>query len=278
MNEKIKKKQIAGMNLMYKWYSLEYFFDAMEELGFESVSIWGGPPHFDCDYMGYQECKKVRQQVERRGLSVEGFLVTGSNYRYQMAEQDKSQREHVFQYFRNGILACEEMGSPYMSVNSGWGYWDCDREDAFCRSSDMLLRLCEEGEKHHVSIAMESLKACESNLVVTLEDTRRMFDKVNHPWFQIMADTGAIVYNGERLEDWFQCFGDKIGAIHFVDGMHLAWGDGKSPLDDMVFSIMKHRYQGCLALETSGGRYLANPKEADRKAITILSRFTDSWI
>ena len=43
MKGKIKRKQIAGMNLIYKWHTFEYFLDAMEELGFESIFLWGGP-------------------------------------------------------------------------------------------------------------------------------------------------------------------------------------------------------------------------------------------
>lgn len=275
MEGMIKRKQIAGMNLMYKWYSFDYFLDSMVELGFESISLWGGPPHFDCDYLGYQDCIRIGSQVRSRGLSIEGFLVTGSNYRYQIATEEKEQREHVFQYFRNGILACEELGSPCMSVNSGWGYYSHDREEAFKRSRDMLARLCREAKEHHVLITMESLKSCETNLAVTLEDAKRMEKEVDSPAFRLMADTGAIAYNGERLEDWFGCFGDRIASIHFVDGMHLAWGEGKSPLDDMMMSLVRHRYQGCLALETSGGKYFSNPREADRKAMTILNRFIE---
>ena len=90
-----------------------------------------------------------------------------------------------------------------------------------------------------------------------------------------MADTGAIGYNKERLEDWFDCFGKQIRSIHFVDGMHLTWGDGKSGLDDMIKSIITHEYQGCLALETSGSAYLPDPIEADRKAMRILSPFLE---
>lgn len=275
MEGKIKRRQIAGMNLMYKWYSFEYFLNSMEELGFESISLWGGPPHFDCDYLGYQDCTRIRSAAGRRGLSITGFLVTGSNYRYQIATEEREQWEHVFQYFRNGILACEELGSPYMSINSGWGYLNHDREEALKRSRDMIVRLCQEAQEHHVLITMESLKACETNLVVTMEDAKRMDEAVHHPAFRLMADTGAIVYNEERLEDWFRCFGNRIGAIHFVDGMHLAWGDGKSALDDMMMSIVKHGYQGCLALETSGKKYFPNPKEADRKAMAILNRFVE---
>ena len=39
MRGKIKRRQIAGMNLMYKWYSFEYFLEAMESLGFESIFL-----------------------------------------------------------------------------------------------------------------------------------------------------------------------------------------------------------------------------------------------
>lgn len=273
MRDRIKRSQVAGMNLMYRWYSFEYFLDAMEKLGFESISIWGGPPHFDCDCMGYEDCARIRREVEKRNLAITGFLVTASNYRYQIGVEEHDQRERVFRYFRNGILAAEELGSPYMSVNSGWGYWNHDREEAFRRAADMLYRLCCEGEKHHVKIVMESLKSLETQLVVTLEDTKRMEQAVSHPYFRLMADTGALAYNGESLEDWFACFGDRIEAMHFVDGMHLTWGDGGSPLDEMMVSLIKHNYQGCLALETSGARYFADPMAADRKALQILGRF-----
>lgn len=275
MRGKIKRKQIAGMNLMYKWHSFEYFLDAMEELGFESISLWGGPPHFDCDYLSYPECSRIRREAQHRGLGITGFLVTGSNYRYQIATEEREQREHVFHYFRNGILACEELGCPSMSINSGWGYLDHDREEAWKRSRDMIYRLCEEAKEHHVRLTMESLKACETNLAVTLDDVKRMEQEVCHPAFFIMADTGAIVYNHERLEDWFACFGDRIDSIHFVDGMHLIWGDGKSALDDMMKTIITFGYEGCLALETSGAGYMSDPKEADRKAMRILSPFLE---
>ena len=139
----------------------------------------------------------------------------------------------------------------------------------------MIRRLCEEGQAHGVTVAMESLKSCETNLVVTLEDTIRMEREVNHSGFRILGDTGAIAYNKERLEDWFAAFGDKICTMHFVDGMHLTWGDGKSPLDDMMMTMIRHNYKGCLSLETSGSRYFTNPREADRKALKILEPFVE---
>lgn len=37
----LKRSQIAGMNLSYRYFSFDYFLDSMERIGFQSVEIWG---------------------------------------------------------------------------------------------------------------------------------------------------------------------------------------------------------------------------------------------
>ena len=54
---------------------------------------------------------------------------------------------------------------------------------------------------------------------------------------------------------------------------HQAWGDGGSPLADMMQTLEQHGFMGPLMLETSAGKYMTDPKEADRKAMAVLSRF-----
>ena len=273
MDMKLRHDQIAGMNLIYKWYSFEYFLDAMQELGFESISIWGGPPHFDCDWKGWQDTSYIRKGAEHRNLKITGFLATSTNYRYQVGVTEPEHRERAFQYFANGIRAAAECGSPSVGINTGWGYRDMDREEAFKRCADMLYRLCDVCRENGVYLALESLKSLETTVGVTLSDIKRMADEINHPSLRIMPDTGAVSYNGERLEEWFQVFGEKIIALHFVDGMHQAWGDGGSPLADMMQTLEQHGFKGPLMLETSAGKYMTDPKEADRKAMAVLSRF-----
>lgn len=275
MKMKLQHSQIAGMNLIYKWHTMDYFLDAMQELGFEAISIWGGPPHFDCDWKGWQDTAPIRKGAAHRGLSIAGFLVTSTNYRYQVGITERDHRERAFQYFSNGIRAAAEAGSPSVGINTGWGYRDMDREEAFKRSADMLNRLCDVCRENGVVLALESLKALETTIGVHLEDCQRIFDMVDHPSLRIMPDTGAIAYNKERLEDWFAAFGDRIVALHFVDGMHQEWGEGQSPLDDMIATLVMHRFQGPLMLETSAGKYMVHPKEADRKAMAVLSRFIE---
>lgn len=263
------------MNLMYKWHSFAYFLESMERLGFESIALWGGPPHFSCDYISYTDCGKLRREIEKKKLNIRSFLVTSTGYRYQIATEEKEFYEKSFLYFLNGIQACEELGCQYMGCNSGWGYVNRNREEAWKRSREMLSRLADEAQKRKVILTMESLKRIETNLVFTLEDTKRMYEEIHSPAFQIMADTGAIAYQGENLRQWFTTFGSSLKCMHFVDSMHQAWGDGESDLPEMMDTIMEFSYEGVLALETAGQNYFQNPYLADKKNMEALAPYLE---
>lgn len=273
MSGRLRRNQVAGMNLMYKWYSFDYFLDSMERLGFERIALWGGPPHFQCDYLTYDDCRKLDRKIKKKKLEISSFLVTSTNYRYQIATEEREHFEKCYQYFRNGILACEELGCSSMSCNSGWGYFNHDREDAWKRSCDMLGRLSQEAENRGIILTMESLKPIETNLVTTIREAKQMYDEVHHPAFKIMVDTGAAAYQGETLQQWFDVFGEEIKAMHFVDSMHKVWGEGNLNLQTMVETITRNSYQGTLALETSGSSYFRNPYQADKKNMEALEPF-----
>ena len=108
-----------------------------------------------------------------------------------------------FAYFANALKAGEELGIETMAINSGWGYWNEDREEAWKRSREMLSRLADEAAKHNINLAMESLRPQESQLVVTLADAKRMHDEVNHPNLKVMIDTTAMGVAGETIDEWF---------------------------------------------------------------------------
>ena len=51
MEKLIQREQIAGMNIHYLFYSLEYFLDAQMKAGFKTIELWPGTPHFFLSYM-----------------------------------------------------------------------------------------------------------------------------------------------------------------------------------------------------------------------------------
>ena len=57
---KIRREQVAGMNIHYLNYSLDYFLDAQQRLGFKSLELWCGAPHVWLDLMRYYDAKAIR--------------------------------------------------------------------------------------------------------------------------------------------------------------------------------------------------------------------------
>ena len=72
MEKLINREQLAGMNIHYLFYSLEYFLDAQKEAGFKTIELWPGTPHFFLSYIEYSDCKHVRKLLDERDLTVKG--------------------------------------------------------------------------------------------------------------------------------------------------------------------------------------------------------------
>ncbi len=273
----LRREQIAGMNCHYYNYSLDYFMDSMEMCGYETIALWGGAPHFYLDYLTYSDCVKIQRNALRHNLKIKCFTASSGTYGYQMGMQPVSQRERVFLYYVNGIKAAAELGADMMSMNSGWGYWNEDSKEAWKRSRDMIIRLCDVAEKEGVILTMESLRRAESQLAYSLEKTKKMYKEVDHPALKIMIDTTAMGVAGETPRQWFEVFGGDIVNTHFIDGNpygHLVWGDGTSNLQGWLKVLKEYHYEGILGLEITARRYYEDPRAADKKNIEALLKFT----
>ncbi len=274
----IRREQIAGMNCHYYRYSLDYFFDSMQRAGYETVALWGGAPHFYLDYMRYSDCARIRRLAASRRLKIACFTASSGTYGYQMGMQPPAQRERTYQYYLNGIHAAAELGCNMLSINSGWGYFNEDFDSAWERSKDMIYKLCVAAQKEGVVLTMESLRRAESQLCWNLESTKRMFEEINHPSLKIMIDTTAMGVAGETPDMWFQAFGNDIINTHFIDGTpygHLAWGDGKQPLESWLKTLKDYDYKGVLGLEITARRYYEDPAQCDAKNMKALSKYLE---
>ena len=61
----LRREQIAGMNIHYIMWSLDYFLDAQQRLGFESIELWCAEPHVTLDHTGYFEAEVLAYSVPR---------------------------------------------------------------------------------------------------------------------------------------------------------------------------------------------------------------------
>lgn len=272
----IRREQVAGMNIHYVNYSLDYFLDAQQRLGFRTIELWCGNPHVWIDHMRYYDAAVLRKKIAARDLRVCVLTPENCLYPYQVGAKEPELRERSFAYFRNGILLAEELEVPMMEINSGWGYWNEPAEEAWKRSQDMLSRLADEAENHGVTLVLESLRPEESQIVTNLEQTKKMLAAVNSHYLKPMADLCAVSVAGESLADWFEAFGKDLCHMHFIDGDpygHLVWGDGTHHLGKEIQILNQYGYEGCLGQEITDGRYFADPVAADFRNIKNFERY-----
>ena len=274
----IKRGQLVNMNQHYRRFSLDYFLDCQQRLGIGQIELWCGAAHFWLDHTGHDDISALRQKLRDHGVRVVSVTAPSMAYQYQYASQEPLGLEYSFRYFSNAIRLASELGADRVVVNSGWGYWGEDETAMWARCRDHLGRLCRVAEPLGVKLAMESLRADESNLVNSLERARRMYREVNHPSLKMMVDNIATGAAGESLDDWFDAFGEDLIHMHFLDGdpwLHNVWGDGNTSLSAQLQSLNDHHYTGYLVQEVADEHYFSDPFAADHRNFRVLERFVE---
>ena len=103
------------------------------------------------DHMRYYDAKRDSAENRKPRLAVHKLTPENCTYPYQFAAKEPEHIERSFGYFSNGIRLANELGCEYMEVNSGWGYWNEDKQEAWKRSAAMLHRLAEVAKRKTAS-------------------------------------------------------------------------------------------------------------------------------
>ncbi|MEA4988960.1 MAG: sugar phosphate isomerase/epimerase family protein [Anaerovorax sp.] len=272
----IKREQIVGMNQHYRRFSFDYFLDCQQKLGVQNIELWCGSSHFWLDHQGYGDITLLKRKLEDHNMKIVSVTSPSCAYQYQYASQEPDGLKKSFQYFKNGIRLAAQLEAKCVVVNSGWGYWNEDPDVMWERSRENLRKLAEVAAEEGVYLVMESLRTDESNIVNSLQTSKKMYDEVNHPNLKMMVDTIATGAAGESLTDWFETFGKDLIHMHFLDGdpyVHNAWGDGNTPLESQLQVLNDWAYEGYLVQEIADESYFSDPFAADIKNIRVLERF-----
>lgn len=272
----IKRSQLVNMNQHYRRFSLDYFLDCQQRLGFQQVELWCGASHFWLDHTGYDDVSALKAKLRDHNVRVVSLTAPSIAYQYQYASQEPEHLAYSFRYFSNAIRLASELEADRVVVNSGWGYQGEDEPAMWERCRDHLGRLCQVAQPLGVKLVMESLRDDESNLVYDLERAKQMYQEICHPSLKMMVDNIATGAAGETLEDWFQAFGPDLIHMHFLDGdpwLHNIWGDGNTSLSQQIEIMDRWNYEGYLVQEVADEHYFSDPFEADRKNLRVLERF-----
>ena len=193
----ILRSQLVNMNQHYRRFSLDYFLDCQQRLGIRQIELWCGASHFWLDHEGTGDVPALKQKLLDHDVRVVSVTAPSIAYQYQYASQEPELLEYSFRYFSNAIRLAAQLGADRVVVNSGWGYWNEDKQEAWKRSAAMLHRLAEVAKENGITLVMESIRPEESQLVINLEAAQKMLKEVNHPNLKGMVDTCAMGVAGE---------------------------------------------------------------------------------
>ena len=86
------------MNTHYRYYSLEYFFRSVSELGYECCEIWTSPHHFEVMDRFIDNPKVLNDLALKYGLEIICICPEQTNPKpYNIAEKSEDKQVRVFQ-------------------------------------------------------------------------------------------------------------------------------------------------------------------------------------
>ena len=273
---KITMDNFAVMSVQYVHYSLEYYLDSMVKNGLKHVDLWGGIPHYcRLDYPFAEDAKKkigsIRAMMEERGLDVSVYTPETLAYPYSFSHPEEEVRKRTVDSFSMAMDDALLFGTNKVFLNSGCGLLDLPREESFARLVDTYKKIADIAEQKGIELVLEQLQPYESNLVLNLQDIKRVLDEVDSPAMYICVDVVAMAVAGEELKDYFEVLGrDRIKLIHFADTCHYILGDGELPLKDYLKTLEEYDYDGIVDLEINDSIYWDDPHESIRKSVEWL--------
>lgn len=273
---KITMDNFAVMSVQYVHYSLEYYLDSMVKNGLKHVDLWGGIPHYcRLDYPFAEDAKKkigsIRAMMEERGLDVSVYTPETLAYPYSFSHPEEEVRKRTVDYFSMAMDDALLFGTNKVFLNSGCGLLDLPREESFARLVDTYKKIAAIAKQKGIELVLEQLQPYESNLVLNLQDIKRVLDEVDSPAMYICVDVVAMAVAGEELRDYFEVLGrDRIKLIHFADTCHYILGDGELPLKDYLKTLEEYDYDGIVDLEINDSIYWDDPHESIRKSVEWL--------
>lgn len=262
---KISQKQLAAMNMIYNRYSFEYFVDSILKLGIKQYELWTGIPHIYPFLQSMQTQKRIREISENSGLKIVCVTPEQVLYPFNIASANQELRELSIQYFIKNIQITAEVGADKMLCCAGWGEYDRSKNEAWKRSMESLGRLLEAARENGIELAFEVLNPAESNLVYNLETTKKVFDKIDDPYFGLCVDTVPVRYGNNTLQDYFDAFKDRIIHVHLTDGSplgHVPCGTGNAPIQSYLEALSAYDYKGYITLEIGDGSWNSRPETA----------------
>lgn len=230
-----------------------------------NIELWGGFPHLYSEDLTLKDAARIRRDIDSYGLHLVCYTPEQLMYANNIAASEPDIRKRSIDYYMKNIEITKELGTNFMLMTSGWGYYDEPIAEAWNYSRESLAALAKRAEKFGVTLLLEPLQPFESNLVTNVQTLKKMLQEINMDSIKGMLDIVAMAVAGDTVQDYFETLGADLLHIHLIDGTpsgHLAVGDGSLPIKRYLEEIDRFQYQDYLSLELAASSYYIEPDKA----------------
>lgn len=265
-------EQLCAANYHYKRYTLDYFLDSAQRLGYRSIELWASGPHLHLEDFDYDRLVELDKKIQAHNLKLACFTPEQCVYAISVSHPDKVYRERTVEFFNRHIEAAVQLRCQRMVVSTGFAYLDLDPEDSFNWCIEGIGRICRKAEQEGVTLALEPFTKFTTHICNEASQLVRLIKEVGSPVLTGLADTDVIATTGvDTFGTFVHMLGkERLGHVHFLDGDpggHLVPGDGVLELDAALQTLKDMDYTGFLGLEVLDRRYVMDPEAAMRRAM-----------
>ncbi|MBQ8996233.1 MAG: TIM barrel protein [Oscillospiraceae bacterium] len=269
----MKESQLSIGNYTYPLHSFDYFLNSMERMGVKQIELWAADPHlYFADYT-LTQVEALGKKIKDHGISVSCVTPEQCDYPINICASNKNERRRSIDYFKRAIEVAEVLGAPKAFVTSGRHVHDEGREEAYLRELDSLKELVNYAKYKGIYLVIE-VNPFELEVPNDAKGLRKLLDDVDGgDWLLPVWDIDCAARSGEWGEDYIRLFGNKIGNVHFSDGVcehfkgHIVPGDGKLPLTRCLEELDAAGYENTIAVEIMNSRYDADPDTAIQRTL-----------
>lgn len=267
--------KLSFLSMVYQRYGIEKVFKEASRMGFNGLEIWGARPHayvYDCDDATID---KIKQYSKEYNIEVSAYTPENCVYPYNLCSQSKKERKDTIEYYKVALDVAKQIDAPLIQITPGDPGYEGSEESDWGHLCEGLAEVCEHAEEVGVDVVMETLTPCESQILTTASDLRKLLRDVPSSRLFGMMDMVNPYVMRESFSNYFNLLGQKMGHIHIADsdgrtGAHLPLGDGEINFEPVISMIDRSTYQKYCSIEICG--YIEDPETYMEKSIRYLRK------
>ncbi len=260
-------------SFVYFNYPLQYAINSLGKMGYDTIEIWGGRPHYYHDDLD-NELPELLRLLDKYQMTVPNFIPAQFRYPSSLCSLNEKVRKDSVLHITKTIDTALKFNAGSVSLCPGTALHGENISNAWKSLAGSISDVLDYCNNKPLKVFIEPAHRWETNLIYTVEDCVRMIEEIRSPQLGICFDTGHANINGEDMYNALMLASKYPLHIHIDDNFgemdsHNIPGQGNIDFVKLRKAIDDCGYAGCLSAEL-GFQYTLEPESAVSESLQFL--------